>query len=72
MNAIVELDGVTKDFRAKGGKMLRAVDGVSLTVRPGETLGIVGRIGLAASRRSAALILGLHEPYIGRGAIRRP
>ena len=64
MNAIVELDGVTKDFRAKGGKMLRAVDGVSLTVRAGETLGIVGELGSGKSTLGR-LILGLHEPTSG-------
>jgi oligopeptide/dipeptide ABC transporter ATP-binding protein len=64
VNAIVELDGVTKDFRAKGGKMLRAVDGVSLTVRAGETLGIVGESGSGKSTLGR-LILGLHEPTSG-------
>jgi len=64
MNAIVELDGVTKDFRAKDGKMLRAVDGVSLVVKPGETLGIVGESGSGKSTLGR-LILGLHEPTSG-------
>jgi oligopeptide/dipeptide ABC transporter ATP-binding protein len=64
MSAIVELDGVTKEFRAKDGKMLRAVDGVSLAVRPGETLGIVGESGSGKSTLGR-LILGLHEPSAG-------
>ena len=61
---IVELDGVTKDFRAKDGKMLRAMDGVSLVVKPGETLGIVGESGSGKSTLGR-LILGLHEPTSG-------
>ncbi len=64
MSPLVELDGVTKDFRAKDGKMLRAVDGVSLVVKPGETLGIVGESGSGKSTLGR-LILGLHEPTSG-------
>jgi oligopeptide/dipeptide ABC transporter ATP-binding protein len=64
MTALVELDGVTKDFRARDGRMLRAVDGVSLVVRPGETLGIVGESGSGKSTLGR-LILGLHEPTSG-------
>jgi oligopeptide/dipeptide ABC transporter ATP-binding protein len=64
MSPIVELEGVSKEFRAKDGKMLRAVDGVSLAVQPGETLGIVGESGSGKSTLGR-LILGLHEPTSG-------
>ena len=64
MSPLVELAGVSKDFRAKDGKMLRAVDGVSLSLKPGETLGIVGESGSGKSTLGR-LILGLHAPSAG-------
>ena len=64
MTPLVELNGVTKDFRGKEGRSLRAVDGVSLSLMPGETLGIVGESGSGKSTL-ARLILGLHAPNAG-------
>jgi peptide/nickel transport system ATP-binding protein len=64
VSALVELDGVSKDFRAKDGRVLRAVDGVSLSLKPGETLGIVGESGSGKSTLGR-LILGLHAPSAG-------
>ena len=64
MTPLVELNGVTKDFRGKEGRSLRAVDGVSLDLMPGETLGIVGESGSGKSTL-ARLILGLHVPSAG-------
>jgi oligopeptide/dipeptide ABC transporter ATP-binding protein len=61
---LVELDGVSKEFRGKDGRVLRAVDGVSLALRPGETLGIVGESGSGKSTLGR-LILGLHAPSAG-------
>jgi oligopeptide/dipeptide ABC transporter ATP-binding protein len=65
VSALVELDRVSKDFRAKDGRVLRAVDGVSLSLKPGETLGIVGESGSGKSTLGR-LILGLHAPSAGR------
>jgi oligopeptide/dipeptide ABC transporter ATP-binding protein len=70
-DALVELDGLTKHFAAKQGVFARgkavvhAVEGVSLTVRRGETLGIVGESGCGKST-TARLILRLLEPTAGR------
>jgi peptide/nickel transport system ATP-binding protein len=61
---LVELNGVVKDFRGKEGRSLRAVDGVSLALMPGETLGIVGESGSGKSTLGR-LILGLHAPTAG-------
>jgi oligopeptide/dipeptide ABC transporter ATP-binding protein len=64
MTPLVELAGVSKDFRGKEGRSLRAVDGVSLALMPGETLGIVGESGSGKSTLGR-LILGLHAPSAG-------
>ena len=67
---LVELEGVTKRFLVKQGVFARAqgvvhaVEDVSLTVRRGETLGIVGESGCGKST-TARLILRLLEPTSG-------
>jgi oligopeptide transport system ATP-binding protein len=63
---LLEVEDLTKHFRAKGGTgSVQAVNGVSLTLRRGETLGIVGESGCGKSTL-ARLILRLIEPTRGR------
>src|SRR4051794_39272681 len=57
--ALLELDGVSKSFGA-----VTAVDGVSLTLERGRTLGVVGESGCGKSTL-ARLILGLERPSAG-------
>ncbi len=73
---LVAVENLTKHFAAspglfggaKGGRVIRAVDGVSLTIAAGATLGLVGESGCGKSTLGRA-ILRLHEPTSGRVVI---
>ena len=68
--SLVELENLTKRFAVRQGVFARgktevhAVESVSLTVRRGETLGIVGESGCGKST-TARLILRLLDPTAG-------
>jgi oligopeptide/dipeptide ABC transporter ATP-binding protein len=73
-DALVSVENLTKHFAARpglfgGGKgVIKAVDGVSLAIGAGETLGLVGESGCGKSTLGRA-ILRLHEPTSGRVVI---
>src|SRR6187549_1206419 len=69
---LVELDDLRIWFPIKSGVVLdrhvgdiKAVDGVSLTIKRGETVGLVGESGCGKSTVGRA-ILRLYEPTSGR------
>lgn len=61
---MIELKNVTKVFKLSKGKFFKAVDEVSLTIKKGETLGLVGASGSGKSTLGR-LILGLLKPTTG-------
>lgn len=58
---LAQIEGLDVAFAGHDGVLMPAVRGVSLTVRPGERLGIVGESGSGKSLTGRAL-LGLLPP----------
>ncbi|MGN0658273.1 MAG: ABC transporter ATP-binding protein [Emergencia sp.] len=62
---LIELVDLKKYFDVSKTAKLHAVDGVSLTINEGETLGVVGESGCGKSTLGRT-VLKLHEPTSGR------
>ncbi len=60
----LEAIGLTKQFRTKGGETVTAVDGIDLSINPGEIVAFLGPNG-AGKTTTVDMLLGLTSPTSG-------
>ncbi|MGC7845667.1 ABC transporter ATP-binding protein [Desulforudis sp. 1088] len=65
MERLIEINNLKKHFRVGRNQTLKAVDGISLTIYKGETLGLVGESGCGKST-VGRLIVRLYNPTEGQ------
>lgn len=62
---LIQAENLCKYFKVSGGRTLRAVDHVNLSIRRGETLGLVGESGCGKSTLGRTM-MGIYPPTRGR------
>lgn len=65
---MIEVVDLVKDYRASDGGVVRAVDGVSLAVAPGEMVGLLGANG-AGKTTTLRVLATLLEPTAGTALV---
>ena len=64
MSVILDVQNIKKYFPLDKDYVIKAVNGVSLCIRPGENVGLVGESGCGKSTL-ARTIMGIHQPDAG-------
>lgn len=62
---ILRTENLKKHFRIKGGRVVKAVDGISIEVERGKTLGLVGESGCGKSTLGRTIIR-IYDPTEGK------
>lgn len=62
---LVRAEGLCKYFKVSGGRILHAVENVNLSIKRGETLGLVGESGCGKSTLGRTL-MGIYTPTKGK------
>ncbi|MGH3852728.1 MAG: ABC transporter ATP-binding protein [Pseudonocardiaceae bacterium] len=65
MRALIEIDGLRREFRRGRGVRMAAVDGVTLSVSAGEAVGLLGPNG-AGKSTTIKMLTGILVPTAGR------
>jgi len=68
MSAVIEIEGLRKEYRRRRGKTTLAVDGLDLSVPPGGVFGFLGPNG-SGKTTTIRCLLGLVRPSAGRTAL---
>lgn len=61
---VIEVDSLSVEYRTDAGKRIRAVDGLSLRVYPGEVVGFIGPNG-AGKSTAIKVLMGFRRPTEG-------
>jgi len=61
-NALLSIKGLKTRFNLKDGKVLRAVDGIDLAIKPGEIHGLVGESGCGKTIASRSILRLIDYP----------
>ena len=64
-DVLVRAEDLCKYFKVSGGRVLRAVENVNLTIHRGETLGLVGESGCGKSTLGRTM-MGIYSPTKGK------